>query len=162
DRQCQPQPQPRMLHAGEDGDAARHAVHSDDRKIELPDQHGQPEPQRYEPDGGEDLQRAVGGRRAEEATLPPVDDSEHDDAGGAAREWPRVRPVEMAPRSHRAAPRACSTITASTITPAARYCHSWRRPLSSSMTCTAAITIAPAKVRSAEPCPPPIAVPPTS
>src|SRR5262249_39611094 len=126
------------------------------------DHHGQPEPQGHETDGREGLQRAVSGREAEEAAVAAVDRGEHDDAGRQDNERPSMRAAESEAHAHRPLPRACNTMTASTISPAARYCHSWRNPLSSSMTCTAAITIAPANVRKADPWPPPIAVPPTS
>ena len=55
---------------------------------------------------------------------------DQDDARRQHRQGADVRATELTPRTHRPPPRARRTITASTMMPAARYCHSWRSPLS--------------------------------
>src|SRR5262249_28239069 len=132
-----------MLSASEHRDAARHAVHADHRQVEFADHHGQPKPQRHQADGREDLERAVGGRRAEKRSLAGIERSEQEDAGREDGERPPMWTGKLAPRVHRSLPRACSTMTASTISPAARYCHSWRSPFTTTLTYTPSMTITP-------------------
>src|SRR5687768_15303259 len=140
-----------MLCTGQHRDAPGHAIHTDDGQVELADHHGQAEPERNKADGRENLQRAIGRGGTQKTAVASIRDSEQHNACGEDGERPNVRPVELAPQPHRPAPRDCRIMTASTIRPAARYCHSCRNPFSSSMTCTAAMTMAPANVRSAEP-----------
>ena len=147
DRQREPEPQPGIMRAGEHGDTAGHAVHADHGQVELAHHHRQAQPERHQADSREGLQRAVGGRRAEELAVAPIHRGEQDDAGCEDGERPGMGTIEMVPQLHRPLPRACRMMTARTISPAARYCHSCRSPLSSNMTCTAAMTIAPANVR---------------
>ena len=139
------------MRAGEHGNTTGHAVHADHRQVEFTYHHRQAQPERHQANSREGLQRAVGGRRAEELAVAPIHRGEHDDAGCENGERPSMGTIEIVPQLHRPLPRAWRMMTARTISPAARYCHSWRNPLSSNMTCTAAMTIAPANVRTADP-----------
>src|SRR5690242_20047299 len=97
--------------------------------------------------------------------MTAVDQRQQNDGARHDGERPDRRPQQRFDdaRDHqRLSPMVCSMMTASTISPVMRYCNCWLKPRSSSTTSITEITVTPIRVRTTDPEPPWIAVPPTS
>src|SRR5262249_35155270 len=134
-----------------------------DREIELAHQDRQAEAERDQAERCEQLHHAEDRADAEEIAGAAIHQRQHQDRAGHDGERPRRRfHQEFRPAHHRRSPMVWSMMTASTIRPVMRYCSCWLKPRSNRTTSMMAMTVTPISVRTTEPEPPWMLVPPTS